>query len=375
MALGATRTNRDRWLHRRSPFWGRVAATRPAITGYVDTRSAVAAACAAAGLLWLTLALVVVVGRAGHDLRRRRSRTTGRAARRLVRRARRHRTELGRWRRVGALVELARAHRRIARAPLYRSALAEPDPDVREAAVRALGLLVDTTPWAGPLLVETLRTGCVPRSRVAAQLEGVRGSGELVSGLIHDDDPAVRYWAAMLLARHPGTASAELAGLVDDADPGVRRAAIESLAERGERSVLPRILARLGDDVMYVRAHACRAAGALGGVTVAPQIVALLRDDAWWVRAAAKDVLRALGRGVAPLLIEALDVDDRFARNGAAEVLQDIGVVDDLLRTNPDAPLLARIFAAGEEGLQTAAHRRAASDEARVGTAGAREAA
>jgi hypothetical protein len=109
---------------------------------------------------------------------------------------------------------------------------------------------------------------------------------------------------------------------------------------------------------MFVRAHACRAAGRLGGAAVAPRLLPLLGDDAWWVRAAAKDTLAALGRDVAPLLVPMLESSDRFARNGAAEVLQDVGVVDELLRTQPGSPLLERIFAAGERGLLEAARQR-----------------
>jgi hypothetical protein len=76
------------------------------------------------------------------------------------------------------------------------------------------------------------------------------------------------------------------------------------------------------------------------------------------VRSAAKDALRALGVDVAPMLVPVLESVDRFARNGAAEVLQDLGVVDHLLLTEPDSALLARIFAAGEAGLLDAARIR-----------------
>jgi HEAT repeat protein len=122
------------------------------------------------------------------------------------------------------------------------------------------------------------------------------------------------------------------------------------------------ILDRLDDEVMFVRAHACRAAGRLGGPGVAPRLLPLLGDSAWWVRAAAKDTLGSFGAQVAPLLFEELDSPDRFARNGAAEVLQDLGIVDELLRTTPDSPLLHRIFRAGGRGFVDAARLRADGD-------------
>lgn len=321
--------------------------------------SSLVLACGAAALLWLTLTLLVLVGRVAHDLAHRRPRRRPWSTDlRLARRARRHWTELGRGRRGSALVELARRASPHAQEPLFAASLSDRDTEVREAGVRALGVLADRLPWARRLLVDTLRSGAVSRSRVAAQLEGVPELGGLLSPLLHDDQAPVRYWAAMLLGPQSGAADGQLAALVDDADAGVRRAAIESLAERGERAALPRILARLDDDVMFVRAHACRAAATLGGSAAAPALIHLLGDEVWWVRTAAKDTLRGLGRAVVPLVVGVLDADDRFARNGAAEVLQDLGLVDDLLRTQPDAPLLERIFAAGEEGLEAAARRR-----------------
>ena len=50
---------------------------------------------------------------------------------------------------------------------------------------------------------------------------------------------------------------------------------------------------------------------------------------------------------------------DTFARNGAAEVLQDIGYVDHLALERPDSPLLERIYAAGGERMRVAAEVRA----------------
>ena len=47
-----------------------------------------------------------------------------------------------------------------------------------------------------------------------------------------------------------------------------------------------------------------------------------------------------------------------FARNGAAEVLQDIGFVDFLALDDPKSPLLERIYAAGGERFREAAEAR-----------------
>ncbi len=229
--------------------------------------------------------------------------------------------------------------------------------------MRALGALAPVRGWALDQLIEALEEERAPRSRVAAQLDSLAPlPGSRLSQLLGDDRPAVRYWGAMLLARYPTIGSEELRGLTADVDPAVRRAALESLGTRADREALPRVVACLDDEVMFVRAHACRSAGAIGGVAVARRLVPLLGDEAWWVRDAAKETLSAFGKDVAAALVPALDSPDRFARNGAAEVLQDIGVVDSLLRGSPRDPLLDKIFAAGEAGLRRAAERRAEED-------------
>src|SRR3989304_7391762 len=92
----------------------------------------------------------------------------------------------------------------------------------------------------------------------------------------------------------------------------------------------------------FVRVHAARAAGHVLGATAAPTITRLLADERWWVRTAAKDSLRGLGTEAVPSLLSVLSHSDQFARNGAAEVLQDVGFVGFLAPANPSSPLLAR---------------------------------
>ena len=52
--------------------------------------------------------------------------------------------------------------------------------------------------------------------------------------------------------------------------------------------------------------------------------------------------------------------EDAFARNGAAEVLQDVGFVDFLALDDPRSRLLERIYAAGGERFREAAETRIA---------------
>ena len=81
----------------------------------------------------------------------------------------------------------------------------------------------------------------------------------------------------------------------------------------------------------------------------------LLADPDWWVRQAAKESLERMGPDVWPALVRCLDDSDRFVRNGAAEVIQNLGVVDMLIAmegaTDPSSAakveMLRRLFAAG----------------------------
>jgi hypothetical protein len=310
---------------------------------------------------WIALSLAIVLGRLRHDRRSQEPSDHGlseREAGRLLRRAgRRPRTEWGRWRRVSALTRLARAHHPAA-ARLLQPALADRDQRVATAAIRSLGDLGDG--WAIDVLVSALRSGIVPRSRVAAELERlVPVPGPRFVPLLRDLNPAVRFWAATLLGPYPELGRERLMALTWDPDPNVRAAAVETLGSRSGHAVSAAILARLDDSAWFVRVHAARAAGHVLGVGAAPSLSGLLADEQWWVRSAAKDAFRSMGPDAVPALLSVLAHPDSFARNGAAEVLQDIGFVDMLALEQPDSPLLVRIYEAGGKSLKHAAEQRA----------------
>jgi HEAT repeat protein len=322
-----------------------------------------APAFAASALLWLVLSLATIVGRAGYD-RRRRSRTSApprrgsRKERRLLRQATREGLgEAGRWRRIRALRALARSNHPACRT-LLPQALACADVEVAGAAVRSLGDVGSA--WAVDELVSALQRGVYQRSRVAAQLERLAPMpGPLLAALLDDRDPAVRFWAATLLAPYPGLATPALVARTQDDDANVRAAAVETLA--GRRGQPPRGSARrqVEGPEWFVRVHAARAVGRLGAPADVACVVPLLGDERWWVRSAAKDALRTLGLGAVDVLRQTLQDGDAFARNGAAEVLQDVGYVDLLVATGRDSTLLEQIFAAGGERMRRLAITRA----------------
>ena len=312
---------------------------------------------------WATLSAVTIVGRLGFEHRRRSGEAIGplllseRRAKRLVRRASRNRTETGKWRRVAALRTLAMSGHPRSKA-LLRRALGDTDRDVASAAVKVLGDL--GTPWAGEQLVRALREDCFQRSRIATQVERFLPDlgGSLVP-LLSDPEPAVRFWGATLLSGCPALALQRLIELTTDADASVRCAAIKALSIRRELAGLGAIRERVVDECWFVRVQACRALGVLGTVDEAPLLARSLRDQWWWVRTGAKDALREFGPPVAGAVIPYLVDEDAFARNGAAEVLQDIGFLDALGTTGSDGRLRERIFAAGGPSIRDAARLRA----------------
>jgi HEAT repeat protein len=309
---------------------------------------------------WIALSLAVVLGRLRYERMRHAPESeslSSRATDRLVRRAGgRPRTEWGRWRRVAALQRLERAHHP-AVPRLIRPVLESPDQRIATAAIRTLGDIGDD--WAIDLLLDALRRGHGPRSRIAAELERLAPApGQRLVALLRDWNPNVRFWAATLLHSYPDLAEATLIELSWDPDPNVRAAAVETLATRSGSGVGAALLARLDDEEWFVRVHAARAAGHVLGADAAPTVTRLLSDERWWVRTAAKDSLRGMGVDAVPSLLAVLGDDDAFARNGVAEVLQDIGFVDFLALDDPRSPLLERIYAAGGERFREAAEAR-----------------
>ena len=261
-----------------------------------------------------------------------------------------------RWQRVAALRVAALGGLPDA-ATLLRDAIRSSDEEVVSAGVRILGELATTE--AQGVLIDTLRGGAFARSRVAAQLEGRAAlSVEMLRPLLEDSEPIVRYWGAKLLAHSfddPAAGDALVTAATDDS-ANVRAAAAESLGhDRSERATQI-LITLLVDPSPPVRLHAARSVGRRGTTAAAGFLAPLLHDGDWWVRTAAKRALETLGAAAVPAVTPLLQTDDEFARNGAAEILQNVGVVRALVdrvagSTNGDgaraAAELTPILAAG----------------------------
>ena len=252
--------------------------------------------------------------------------------RRLARDAGRHRGGVGRWRRIAALRILAQARHPDSLGLLAR-ALRCGDPQVVGAAVGLLGRQPERE--AAERLLVALEARLFSPSRIATSLEAfpLDISEQLLARLGHHD-PVVRFWAATLLERYPHAPGLDdrLAARAVDPDPAVRKAVVETLGKMGGPRAAVAALTLIEDPVWYVRAHAARAIGDLGRTDLAPRVAPLLADPEWWVRLAGKQALEAMGKAARPVLERYLDHPDRFARNGAAEVLQNLGVLDEIAR-------------------------------------------
>ena len=233
-------------------------------------------------------------------------------------------------RRIAAMQVLA-----VAQSPGVTTLLArlvdERDPEIVGASLALLGGVPDQT--AAAALIDALKHAKYTPSRIATYLDQFqRPIGADLRPLLHHPDPNVRYWGATLLSRHPVPGIDEdLAALAADPAPLVRKAAVASLAQIGGPALAPVARRLLADDTWFVRAHAARALASTADAAVAEEIAPLLADREWWVRLAVKESLQQLGDEVWSVLVPYLDHEDGFARNGAAEVLQNMGVLDSLI--------------------------------------------
>ena len=273
----------------------------------------------------------------------------------LIRDASAHRTAREKWRRSVALRILFQLdHPRAIE--LLERAVAGSDTAIAAVALSLLGQSRD--PRAVDVMLHALRVRRHPASRIAVYLDrSPQQISDRLLALLDDHDPTLRFWAATLLGRYTEVDGLEraLLPLANDRDPRVRKAVVESLGKVGESQAAATARRLLQDPVPYVRATAARTLGVLALPDLASDVALLLGDVDWWVRRAAKDALEAMGPDVWPVLVRCLDDPDEFVRNGAAEVFQNLGVLDSLIvmeaaSDNPSMSkidMLRRITAAG----------------------------
>lgn len=151
----------------------------------------------------------------------------------------------------------------------------------------------------------------------------------LLRSAMGDSEPRVRARAcAAVQGFRESTEAAELLSLAfDDSDAFVRRHAAWSAGQRGDKSLVERLLITLCDPVADVRVAALRGLGDLYASGVAEPMAALLKDENPLVRAAAASALRSVpvarGRGLIMAVLEAsLQDEDSEVRKEVSESLR-----------------------------------------------------
>lgn len=267
----------------------------------------------------------------------------------------------GEWHRGGALVRLVERGDHLSE-PLLREAIRGSDPELRYAAVTALGGIAARHDWAVDLLLEALAEGRERAARIAAALDrAVPNVGERLVPLLTHPSPVVRFWAVRLLARYPELRR-HAAALRADSNPQVRAAVLETLRTTsdtpGDASALRLAVELLDESRPTVRFQAIRAAAEIGRGAVAPLLVPLLGDPSWAVRKQAEETLVGLGSDGALAATSALGSRQLNVLHGAARILQDTGVIDGLV-ADSEHGMLARVFDAGDDRVRVTAGLRA----------------
>jgi HEAT repeat protein len=231
----------------------------------------------------------------------------------------------------GSVVRRARAAellgllRRTEAAPRLSVLLADPDPEVRLVAVRALGRLGDPE-VAEPLLGALTGPRPAPSHVVAHALVGLGtpAAPALLAALGHPDE-LVRATAldALRLLGVPGAAEPVARTLREDPSLEVRRRAATTLGRVGLRAAVPHLLAATAADrPTLLRADAVRALGELGATRAVAELTALLADADYPVAHQAARALARLGEPGLSVLTEAA----RSGRPGAAHAAEVLAI-------------------------------------------------
>jgi HEAT repeat protein len=212
--------------------------------------------------------------------------------------------------------------------------------EVRESALFALGRM-GTREALEAMLVALERGDRWTQEKVAEAVEQAGDeSRELLTQLLGDADPELRAFAAEVMGKVAGpTEALALEAALKDEDIDVRARAADSLGKLRFRQSRPGLLEALEDPEWEVRAQAAKALGHIGDAEDAERIVQCLRDSEWWVRQNAAAALREMEEAGEGPLIEALWDQDRFARETAAQVLEEASIVERIvedMRENGD---------------------------------------
>jgi HEAT repeat protein len=112
--------------------------------------------------------------------------------------------------------------------------------------------------------------------------------------------------------------------LEESDDLEIQIATLDALSELGSSEALTALDSLLDSEQWELRAKAASALGGLGDTSAIRRLVGTMRDENWWVRRSAAAAIARLPEGIAALYL-ALDDEDPFAADAAAEALADAG--------------------------------------------------
>jgi HEAT repeat protein len=230
----------------------------------------------------------------------------------------------GRWKRASAL--LAIGELKLDEHDALVRGLDDGDEDVAYVAAEALARL-DTPQGARAIFERIGGQSQLLDSRLASLVEAMSCDVKAVlCEALRSRNANIVYWALNLAARK---CEVELVEAVRPhlcaENANVRAAACECVGELKLKLTDAWLAPLLRDEVWYVQCHAAKALGAMQAEWAAEEISNLLFSPHWWVRQNATQALSDLGSVSEPLAEKVLRSDDRYARNGAVEVLAHLG--------------------------------------------------
>jgi HEAT repeat protein len=217
--------------------------------------------------------------------------------------------------------------------PQLKELLWDSKEEVKEAALYALGRI--GTRESLEAMLEALERG--DRWTQEKVSEAVEEAGDdsrqLLMELLKDENPVRRTFAAEVMGRVGGAEEAiYLEMTMADEEVDVRARAADSLGKLRQHSSRPALLGALDDPAWEVRSQAAKALGSIGEVQDAIRLREALQDREWWVRNNAAAALREMGEAGEGPLVDALWDEDRFARETAAQALEESSIVERIIK-------------------------------------------
>ncbi len=263
------------------------------------------------------------------------------------------------------------------------TASADPDAEVRAAAVRALGRVSSNEALSTlVVLLEHTATGGTMLSRRIVSGSLTRFGSDAVQSLLPlltHHAWRVRSAAVYVLGEIGDPASfSPIMERLADGEPDVRAKAARALGRLRIHSALFPLLSLLEDGAWLVRMYAIRALGQLNDAIAVAAIARRLTDAHWRVRQEAAQSLSIMGTPGLKALTQALIAsNDRYAREQVVETLQRTPVLTDAIHRlgalppnmvlgSPEAALLREVGRSGAVSIMLGAMARHADPQVRL---------